>query len=38
LALRSAAMQAGEYAAFRRIVAILREHAPDVADVLGLDS
>jgi hypothetical protein len=38
LALRSAAMQAGEYAAFRKIVATLREHAPDVAKSLGLDS
>lgn len=38
LALRSAAMQAGEYRAFRHIVAALRDHAPDVADMLGLDS
>jgi len=36
LALRSAAMQAGEYAAFRRIVAALQEHAPEVAQSLGL--
>jgi hypothetical protein len=38
LALRSAAMQAGEYAAFRRIVAALQVHAPEVAKVLGLDA
>ena len=37
LALRSAAMQAGEYEAFRRIIAALRRHAPDVAVSLGLD-
>jgi hypothetical protein len=36
LALRSAAMQAGEYAAFRRIVAVLDAHAPDIARSLGL--
>jgi hypothetical protein len=38
LALRAAAMQAGEYAAFRRIVAVLAERAPDVATSLGLDN
>ena len=37
LALRAAAMHAGEYAAWRRIVAALREQAPDIADRLGLD-
>ena len=36
LALRSAAMQAGEYPAFRRIVAVLLNHAPDVAQALGI--
>ena len=36
LALRAAAMQAGEYEAFQRIVATLRQQAPDVADALGL--
>lgn len=38
LALRVAAMQAGEYAAFRRIVATLTSMAPEVASCLGLDS
>ena len=37
LALRSAAMQAGEYEAFQRILHTLREHAPDVARSLGLE-
>jgi hypothetical protein len=37
LALRAAAMQAGEYEAFRRIVAVLAERAPKVAVSLGLD-
>lgn len=37
LALRSAAMRAGEYAAFQRIIAVLRELAPEVAGSLGLD-
>lgn len=37
LALRSAAMQAGEYPAFGRIVAVLRLHAPEVARSLGLE-
>jgi hypothetical protein len=36
LALRAAAMQAGEYAAFKRIVASLNETAPDIAGGLGL--
>ncbi len=36
LALRAAAMHAGEYAAFQRIVATLKEQAPDVAQSLGL--
>jgi hypothetical protein len=36
LALRAAAMQAGEYEAFRRIVAVLRKHAPGTAEALGL--
>ena len=31
LALRAAAMQAGEYEAFRRIVAVLTEQAPEIA-------
>jgi hypothetical protein len=38
LALRAAAMQAGEYEAFRRIVAVLAQQAPGVASALGLDS
>ena len=36
LALRAAAMQAGEYEAFRRIVAVLVQQAPGVAETLGL--
>jgi hypothetical protein len=36
LALRAAAMQAGEYDAFRRIVAVLRQQAPGTAEALGL--
>ncbi|MEV0269783.1 ATP-binding protein [Hamadaea sp. NPDC050747] len=36
LALRAAAMQAGEYAAFKKIIAALNETAPDVAGGLGL--
>jgi hypothetical protein len=36
LALRSAAMQAGEYDAFRRIIAVLAKQAPDTAKALGL--
>jgi hypothetical protein len=38
LALRSAAMQAGEYAAWQRIAEVLRVQAPEVARVLDLDS
>jgi hypothetical protein len=37
LALRSAAMQAGEWTAWQRITALLREQAPDVLETLGLD-
>jgi Histidine kinase-, DNA gyrase B-, and HSP90-like ATPase len=36
LALRAAAMQAGEYEAFRRIVDVLAEQAPGIAEALGL--
>lgn len=36
LALRAAAMQAGEWAAWQRIAAALREQAPDVVRMLGL--
>ena len=36
LALRAAAMHAGEYEAFQRIVVTLRQQAPDVAEALGL--
>jgi len=36
LALSAAAMHAGEYPAFQRIVATLKEQAPDVAQALGL--
>ena len=36
LALRAAAMQAGEYEAFGRIAAVLHDQAPDVAKALGL--
>lgn len=36
LALRAAAMQAGEYPAFRRIAAALQQQAPEVAAALGL--
>jgi hypothetical protein len=36
LALRAAAMHAGEYESFRRIVASLRMQAPEVAEALGL--
>jgi hypothetical protein len=38
LALRAAAMQAGEYEAFRRIIAVLAERSPDIANSLGLNS
>jgi hypothetical protein len=37
LALRAAAMQAGEYEAFGRIIAVLAQQAPGVASALGLD-
>jgi hypothetical protein len=36
LALRAAAMQVGEFEAFRRIAAALHEQAPEVAKALGL--
>lgn len=36
LALRAAAMHAGEYDAFQRIVTTLKDQAPDVATALGL--
>lgn len=36
LALRAAAMHAGEYQSFLRIVASLRQQAPEVAEALGL--
>lgn len=36
LALRSAAMQVGEYDALRRIMTVLSQQAPEVADALGL--
>jgi hypothetical protein len=38
LALRAAAMQAGEYEAFRRIAAVLAQQAPGIARALGLDA
>lgn len=38
LALRAAAMQAGEYEAFQRILAVLAERAPEVVSSLGLDN
>ena len=38
LALRAAAMQAGEYEAFRRIAAALSQQAPEIAAALGLRS
>ena len=37
LALRSAAIQAGEYKALKRIAALLGEQAPEVAAALGLE-
>jgi Histidine kinase-, DNA gyrase B-, and HSP90-like ATPase len=37
LALRAAAMEAGEYEAFRRIITVLTERAPGIASSLGLD-
>ena len=36
LALRAAAMQAGEYEAFLRITTVLASHAPEIAGALGL--
>jgi hypothetical protein len=36
LALRAAAMHAGEYEPFLRIVTSLRQQAPEVAEALGL--
>jgi hypothetical protein len=36
LALRAAAMQAGEWAAWQRIAEALRRQAPDIADSLGI--
>jgi Histidine kinase-, DNA gyrase B-, and HSP90-like ATPase len=36
LALRAAAMHAGEYESFQRVVATLRQQAPEVAEALGL--
>lgn len=38
LALRAAAMHAGEYESFQRIVATLRRQAPEVAEALGLNA
>jgi len=37
LALRAAAMQAGEWAAWQRIAGVLSQQAPDVFETLGLD-
>ena len=37
LALRSAALQTGQYEALRSIAGVLREQAPDLARALGLD-
>lgn len=37
LALRAAALHAGEYDAFQRIVAVLNQQRPEIAGVLGLD-
>jgi hypothetical protein len=36
LALRAAAMHAGEYESFQRIIVTLQQQAPEVADALGL--
>lgn len=36
LALRTAALQTGDYGALKRIVGILREQAPDLVEALGL--
>jgi Histidine kinase-, DNA gyrase B-, and HSP90-like ATPase len=38
LALRAAAMHAGEYESFRRILVTLQQQAPEVAEALGLNS
>jgi hypothetical protein len=38
LALRAAAMQSGEYEAFRRIIEVLARQAPAIASALGLDA
>jgi len=38
VALRAAAMEAGEYKSFQRILAVLKDRAPDVAASLALDS
>jgi hypothetical protein len=38
LALRAAAMLAGEYDSFGRIVAMLMKQAPEIASALGLDA
>lgn len=38
IALRAAAMRAGEYGSWQRIVEVLRIDAPDVAAALGLDT
>jgi hypothetical protein len=38
LALRAAAMLAGEYDSFGRIVAVLMEQTPEIASALGLDA
>ncbi|MEU8260428.1 ATP-binding protein [Micromonospora sp. NPDC048999] len=38
LALRAAAMQSGEWAAWQRITAVLREQSPDVLKTLALDT
>jgi hypothetical protein len=37
VAVRAAAMQAGEWAAWQRIAAVLREKSPEVVELLGLD-
>lgn len=36
LAIKSAAVEAGEYSAFKRIAAVLRREAPEVAKMLGI--
>jgi hypothetical protein len=38
LAMRTAAMQAGEYDAFERILTVLAQHAPDEAQALGFNA